>query len=233
MVVCALNVPLDAVQVTPEVPTSFATVAVKFKDCPSVNPPALGVTVTPVPPLRTVVTVMVADAVFVVSVTEVAVNVTVGGTGMLAGAVYVTATPEALEAGATVPHVAPLQPTPERDHVTPLPAVSLATVAVNACAAPARTLAVASDRVTPTGADAAATVMVAAVVLVASATEVAVNVTVAGLGTLAGAVYVTATPEALLLAESAPHVAALQPAPDSAHVTPLFPASLVTVAMNV
>jgi hypothetical protein len=38
-------------------------------------------------------------------------------------------------------------------------------------------------------------------------------------------------PEALEAADSVPHVAPLQPAPVSAHVTPLFCVSLLTVAV--
>lgn len=43
----------------------------------------------------------------------------------------------------------------------------------------------------------------------------------------------TATPDALEIAESVPQAAPVQPAPDSAHVTPLFPESFATVAVNV
>jgi hypothetical protein len=43
---------------------------------------------------------------------------------------------------------------------------------------------------------------------------------------------VTAVPDALLAAERVPHVAPLQPAPDSAQVTPLAALSFVTVAVN-
>jgi hypothetical protein len=34
------------------------------------------------------------------------------------------------------------------------------------------------------------------------------------------------------VAESAPHAAAVHPAPDNAHVTPLFALSFATVAVN-
>jgi len=43
---------------------------------------------------------------------------------------------------------------------------------------------------------------------------------------------VTATPEALLAAESVPHAAAVHPAPDSPQLTPLFALSFATVAVN-
>jgi len=70
--------------------------------------------------------------------------------GTAAGSVNVTAAPEALEAGATVPHVAALQPVPARDQLTPLFAESFATVAVKACVAPVCTLAVVADMATVT-----------------------------------------------------------------------------------
>jgi hypothetical protein len=79
------------------------------------------------------VTVMVAETVRVLSATDFAVNVTVAGAGTLAGAVYVMATPEALEAAESVPQAAPLHPAPESDQVTPLFCASLETVAVKFC----------------------------------------------------------------------------------------------------
>jgi len=76
------------------------------------------------------------------------------------------------------------------------------------------------------------TVMVAAAVLDVSATDFAVRETVAGEGATAGAVYVMATPEALVLVESVPQLAPEHPVPLSVHVTPLFCASFVTVAVK-
>jgi hypothetical protein len=140
--------------------------------------------------------------------------------------------PDALALADNVPHVAPLQPVPESFQVTPLFAGSFVTVAVNACIAPACTLAVGGATVTAIGAGAAVTVIVAEADFVVSATDVAVSVTVGGVGTFAGAVYVIATPEPLDAADNVPHVAPLQPAPESAHVTPLLAGSLVTVAVN-
>jgi hypothetical protein len=55
-----------------------------------------------------------------------------------------------------------------------------------------------------------------------SATEVAVSVTVGGLGAFAGAVYVTDAPEALEVVERVPQRAPAQPGPESVHVTPLL-----------
>jgi hypothetical protein len=204
---------------------------VKFNDCPSANPPRFGVSVTLTGPEG--VTVMVAAAVLETSLTDVAVKVTAGGAGRLTGAVYVTAAPDALDAGATVPHVAPLQPAPDSVQLTPAFAESFVTVAVKLAVPPAATVAVVCDKLTAIGAGGAgATVIAAAAVFVASDTDLAVSVTLAGVGALAGALYVIAVPEALLAAESVPHAAPLQPAPDKAQVTPAFELSFATVAVN-
>jgi hypothetical protein len=45
-VLCVLKLPLDALHVTPALPTSFVTVAVNGIACESVNPPRLGLIVT-------------------------------------------------------------------------------------------------------------------------------------------------------------------------------------------
>jgi hypothetical protein len=87
----------------------------------------------------------------------------------------------------SVPHGAPLQP-PDNAQVTPLVALSFATVAVKFALVPTGTLAVVCDRVTLIGAAAAVTVIVADETFVPSATDVAVSVTLGGLGTLVGAV---------------------------------------------
>ena len=76
---------------------------------------------------------------------------------------------------------------PDKDQVTPWFELSLATVAENGWLCPVCTDEVAGDRVTLTGV-AAVTVIVAVAVFVVSATDVAVKVTDAGFGTLAGAV---------------------------------------------
>jgi hypothetical protein len=55
-----------------------------------------------------------------------------------------------------------------------------------------------------------------------SLTEVAVSVTLVGFGIVPGAVYVTATPEALDELDSVPQAVSLQPLPDNVHVTPLL-----------
>jgi hypothetical protein len=106
----------------------------------------------------------------------------------------------------------------------------LVTVAITLCVLPVCTDAVVGLTATAMG-GAGTTVNVAAAVLVVSVTDCAVNVTEAGVGTAAGAVYVIEAPEALEAADKVPHVAPLQPAPVKVHVTPLFCVSLVTVAM--
>jgi hypothetical protein len=131
------------------------------------------------------VTVMVADADFVPSATEVAFIVTVAVVGTAAGAVYVA---DVVVTFVSVPHVAPEQPVPESDHVTPLFCESFCSVAVKA--AVVDTCTDVERGLTPTeiGNGAAVTVIVADADFVPSDTEVAFSVTVAGAGTAAGAV---------------------------------------------
>ncbi len=71
--------------------------------------------------------VMVAEADFVESVTEVAVIATVAGLGAEVGAVNLVAVPLAVEAVEKLPHCELPQVT---DHVTPAFALSLLTTAV-------------------------------------------------------------------------------------------------------
>jgi len=138
----------------------------------------------------------------------------------------VIATPEALLAADKVPHVAPLQPVPVRVHVTPLFWLSFVTVAVKFCVLLTLTVAAVGATFTPTG---AVTVIAVVELLVVSAIDVAFNVTAAGLGTLAGALYVT---EVVVAPVSVPHVAPLHPVPESDQVTPLAPVSFVKVAVK-
>jgi hypothetical protein len=123
-----------------------------------------------------------------------------------------------------VPHGAAEHDT---DQMTPLFVGSLVTVAVNCAVALASTLAVPGETDT---AIAAGTVMVAEAAAEALATEVAVMVTVKlAAGGVVGAVKVVATPLAVALGETVPHVAAEH---DTDHITPLFAESFVTVAVN-
>ena len=218
----------DTAQLTPLFCGSFATVAVNAcVPIPACRLCVAGATLTPI--VGTAVTVITAVPLLAPSATEVAVRVTVAGAGTELGAVYVMATPEALEVAETVPHVAPLQPAPAKAQVTPLACASFETFAVKLWGCPVCTEVMFGATLTPTG---AVTVIVAVPVLVPSATEVAVKVTVAGLGTLTGAAYVIATPDALDGAERFPQVTPEHPAPESVQFTPLFCASLLTVAVN-
>jgi hypothetical protein len=88
----------------------------------------------------------------------------------------------------SVPHVAPEQPVPESDHVTPLFCESFCSVAVKAAVVDTCTDDERGLTLTEIGSGAAVTVIVAVADFVPSATEVAFNVTVAGVGTDAGAV---------------------------------------------
>jgi hypothetical protein len=88
----------------------------------------------------------------------------------------------------SVPHVAPEQPAPERDQVTPLFCESFWTEAVKLAAVEICTEAVAGLTETTMGRAAAVIVTVAVFDFVGSETEVALIVTEAGEGTLAGAV---------------------------------------------
>jgi hypothetical protein len=166
---------------------------------------------------------IVAEAVLVGSVTEVAVTVTENPA--VEGAVYVVAVPLAVEVGAKLPQAVALQVTV---HLTPALALSLLTTAVRLAVEPA-----ASDiggvglRATEmVGGGAAVIVIVAEAVLVASVTDVAVTVTVAGLGTVLGAVYTVAAPLRVDVGETLPHEEQL-----TVHLTPALALSLVTVAV--
>jgi hypothetical protein len=78
--------------------------------------------------------VMVAEADFVVSVTDVAVTVTVLGFGIVVGAVYVVAAPLAVVVGLKEPHDEP--PPQATVQVTPPFLLSLLTTAVRLVVAP-------------------------------------------------------------------------------------------------
>jgi hypothetical protein len=95
--------------------------------------------------------------------------------------------PDAVVAGATDPHAAPLQPAPDTVQLTPLFWLSLVTLATNVCVRSAVTLAlIGAISTVITGP--VVTVITADAVLVLSATDVAVSMTVAGEGGAAGAV---------------------------------------------
>ncbi len=142
----------EALHVTPAPPTSLVTVAVKFRFCDTVNPPRFGVTVTLTDPLLLpAVSVIMAETVFEVSVTDVAFRATIAGDGSDAGAVYVIAIPDELVDAESVPHAVPMHPAPDKAHVTPLFCVSFATVAVNCAVAEVTTEALVTFRLKATG----------------------------------------------------------------------------------
>jgi hypothetical protein len=97
---------------------------------------------------------------------------------------------------------------------------------------PVATLAVVGETTT-TIAGGVVIVIVAVADFVPSATEIALSVRFAELGTAGGAVYVTEAPEALELAERVPQVAPLHPEPASIQLTPLALLSFATVAVNI
>jgi len=82
------------------------------------------------------VMVIVAVSDLVLSATAIAVSTTVAGLGRPAGAVKVIDIPDALELADSVPQLAPLQPAPETDQLTPLFWLSPDTVAVKVVFAP-------------------------------------------------------------------------------------------------
>lgn len=118
--------------------------------------------------------------------------------------------------------------------LTPPLFVSLVTVAVNGVPVvlPAAMLAVGGTTFTEIG---GVIVIVAALDLVASATEVAVSVIVNVVAAEDGAVYVMGVPETLEDVERVPQVVVpvqVRPADESVHFTPALLESFVTVAVN-
>lgn len=113
--------------------------------------------------------------------------------------------------------------------MTPRFAGTFATVAVNGCVADTFTVALVGEIVTETG---GVTVIVALAFFAVFDTDVAVKVTVAGFGTLAGAVYVMGTPDADDVADRVPQALPLQPVPDSVQRTPRLFRSFRTVAVK-
>jgi len=118
--------------------------------------------------------------------------------------------------------------------LTPPSFASLVTLAVNSVPVvlPAAMLAVGGNTFTEIG---GVIVIVAALDLVASATDVAASVTVNVAAAAVGAVYVMGVPETLEEAERVPQVVVplqVRPVEDSVHFTPALLESFVTVAVN-
>ncbi len=129
--------------------------------------------------------------------------------------------------GEKLPHCALPQVT---DQVTPALVLSLVTTAANAALVVAASeVGGAGLRATVMGAAGAVIVIEAVTDLVESDTEVAVTVTVAGLGTLAGAVNVVAVPLAVEVGVTLPQD---EPPQVTVQVTPPFALSLLTTAVK-
>ena len=117
------------VQETPLLLESFVTVAVNCWVVATMTLAVVGEIETPVP---RIVTVAAADSVG--AVTDVAITVTVGFAGTVAGAVNVAGLPLAVVVGAMVPQPGEQAVPPcVNVQVTPLLLGSFATVAVNCC----------------------------------------------------------------------------------------------------
>ena len=170
------------------------------------------------------VIITVAFAVFVESVADVAVIVTLPPVGTVAGAVYTVAAPLAVDVGLKDPQ-APAGVLGVQLHTTGNAAESFVVVAaidavVPICIAPGGGVV---SVIVITG---PVIVTVALLVLVLSLTDAAVIVTLPPDGIAAGAVYTVVAPLAVVVALKLPH------APDGAqlHVTPLAAESFNTVA---
>ena len=127
---CALPQVTD--HLTPAFALSLATVAVKAALVVAARLAGGLFSVTVIGALGAEI-VMVAEADFVESVTEVAVTATVAGLGAEAGAVYFVAVPLAVEAAEKLPHCELPQLTV---HLTPAFALSLPTTAVRLMVVP-------------------------------------------------------------------------------------------------
>ncbi len=185
------------------------TCATNCWDEPTVTPTLAGVTATEIG----ITTVTAAEPDLLRSACEVAVTVTVGGMGTIAGAEY---RPAAL----MVPQVTPAHPVPVTVQVTVVFKVPV-TFAVNGCVVPGATCTDEGETETPISAE---SVTVAEADLVGSACDVAVTETRDGLGTAGGAVY---KPPVVIV----PQLEPAQPTPPTLHVTAVL-AEPVTVAWN-
>jgi hypothetical protein len=130
----------ETVQLTPLFEASLETVAVNWLFAPGATVALEGATVTVSGPETAAGTVIVAEADFDPSVTDVAVSVTVSVLGgAVVGAAYVVGVPLAVDVGETLPQGAVEQETLQ---LTPSFAESFTTIAVNCAVAPAATVAV-------------------------------------------------------------------------------------------
>jgi hypothetical protein len=164
----------ETLQITTPLP---GPVAANCNCAPSFTCAELGVTLIGEEEAATIVAVALEN--LLGAATETAVIVTLGEAGTFVGAEY---RPEA----EIDPHPEPEQPFPATDHFTDA-FVTPETFAENCCWPPTLTCAVNGD--TETDTDVAASIsIVADADFVGAATEVAVTITCAGLGIMAGAV---------------------------------------------
>jgi hypothetical protein len=171
--------------------------------------------------------------------TDVAVIVTINVAAAEAGAVYVTAVPDALDVAERVPQVALVHATPGvvRVQVTPPLFPSWLTVAVNGNVTGLPAVALATGGVTLTEIG-GVTVIAAVPDAVVSDTDVAVSVTINVAVAEAGAVYVMAVPLALVAADILPQGVGpipvhVRPVDERDQFTPPIFGSLLTVGVNV
>ena len=129
--------PWVSAQVTAALPV-FCTVAENCCVAPTRTVDVGGATA-----IETARTIIVVEADLVGSAAEVAVIVTVRLLAGVAGAVYVTGAPLAVDGGEKLPHAPPEQ---DMLQMTPLAAESLATVAVNCAVPPACTVVLVAER---------------------------------------------------------------------------------------
>jgi hypothetical protein len=127
-----------------------------------------------------------------------------------------------------VPQPAPEHPAPDKVQLTPRFWESFCTAAVNVADRETCTEVMAGE-IDTVIAGAAEMVIEAAEDFEVSAMEAAVNVTVGGLGTTEGAVYVAPVAPALL---SVPQLAEEHPGPDSDQETPLLLVSFCILTVN-
>jgi hypothetical protein len=211
------------VQSTPALPMSLLTTAVKFAGVPAVTDAGASVNAMAIAGT----TVMLALALFVLSVVEVAVTVTTPPAGTMAGATYVAVAPLAV-CGVIEPHA------PALAHVsvqsTPSEERSLSAVATKFNGPLTCVVAVAGVTLTTIGGG-GTTVMTTVALIAGLVVDVALIVTVPPVGMTLGGVYTVATPLAVCVGLRLPQAPALAQTgvPQS---TPLLAVSKATVAVR-
>lgn len=208
----------ESFQVTPLFTRSLLTVAVNCVLVFSGTMMVSGCTATTMAGTETAAPARAGE-----SATEMAVIATCRSASGGAGAVYVVATPLAVETSEKVPHASASQ---DAAQVTPWLLASLVIVAVNVAVSPASVMALEGVTLIATW----GTTIVAELDFVASATEVAVSVTARSFaGGSLGTVYVTLAPLSEEVGKTFPHGAVGQ---ITVHFTPAPVVSLSRRAEN-